>query len=69
MLEDVHLARIVVPELIHGEAVTREVRAAESLGSNPDVAAPDAAESSGSERSESSGADPGPTTAEGAGDE
>lgn len=31
----IHLARIVVPELMHGEPVTDKIRAAESLGSDP----------------------------------
>ncbi|MFC4548705.1 MULTISPECIES: AI-2E family transporter [Halorussus] len=35
----VHLARIVVPELVHGEPVTRRIQAAESIGSTPDEAA------------------------------
>ena len=37
----VHLARIVVPELIHGDPVTDEIGAAESLGTNPDVGGTD----------------------------
>ncbi|NEU58392.1 AI-2E family transporter [Halorussus sp. MSC15.2] len=37
----VQLARIVVPELIHGDPVTREVEAAESLGTTPENAASD----------------------------
>ncbi|WP_134668668.1 AI-2E family transporter [Halorussus marinus] len=61
----VHLARIVLPELIHGETVTREVRAAESLGSNPGVAEPGAAESGDADES---GPGPGPTTSEGSSD-
>jgi len=33
----VHFARIVIPELVHGDPATDHVRAAESLGTTPDV--------------------------------
>ena len=37
MVLGVHFARIVIPELVHGDPATDHVRAAESLGTTPDV--------------------------------
>jgi hypothetical protein len=53
----VHLARIVLPGLVHGDSVTGEVRAAESLGADPKsvVESPASEESAPSERTTDGG--------------
>lgn len=54
----IHLARIVIPELMHGEPITYEISAAESIGSDPESVTPDESDSESVTPSESGSATP-----------